>query len=119
MLWVDPFTSFGYGVVLTPMSNLFAARAGVAMFGGGTFCRADWPLGKVALDTEALTVSALFRSYRLPLADIDVIRTGLLTVQVEHHSRGIPPRVRLWGLGLFGRLRNAINQHRLPVPLRK
>lgn len=101
------------------MSSLFTARAGVAVLGGGRFSRADWPLGKVALDTEALTVNALFRSYRLPHADIDAIRPRLLTVQVEHHSRGIPPRVRVWGLRLFGRLRHAIDQHRLPVALKK
>ena len=74
---------------------IFTARAGVAVFGGGTFCRADWPLGKVALDASALTVDALFRSYRLPLADIDIISPGLLTVQVEHHARGVPPRIRV------------------------
>ncbi|MCX6929514.1 MAG: hypothetical protein NT154_40805 [Verrucomicrobia bacterium] len=100
------------------MSSLFSARAGVAVFGGGSFCRADWPLGKVALDTQALTLDALFRSYRLPLADIDARRRGLLTVQVEHHSHGIPPRVRIWGLRLFAGLRQAIDQHRLPVALK-
>ena len=97
------------------MSSLFSARAGVVVFGGGSFCRADWPLGKVVLDTQALTLDALFCSYRLPLADIDALRPGLLTVQVEHHSHGIPPRVRIWGLRLFARLRQAIDQHRLPV----
>ncbi len=100
------------------MSSLFTARAGVAVFGGGSFCRADWPLGKVALDAQALTVDALFRCYRLPLTDIDALRPGLLAVQVEHHSQGIPPRIRIWGLRLFGRLRQAIDQHRLPVALK-
>jgi hypothetical protein len=61
----------------------------------------------------------LFRSYRLPIADIDAIRPGLLTVQVEHHSPNIPPRVRVWGLGLFGRLRDAIGRHRLPVAIKE
>jgi hypothetical protein len=100
------------------MISLFSARVGVAVSGGGAFCRADWPLGKVALDTQTLTVDALFRSYRLPLADIDALRPGLFTVQIEHHSKGIPPRVQIWGLRLFGRLRQAIDQHRLPVELK-
>jgi hypothetical protein len=100
------------------MSSLFSARAGVAVFGAGSFSRADWPLGKVALDAQSLTVDALFQSYCVPLADIDALRRGLLTIQVEHHARGIPPRVRIWGLGLFGRLRKAIDQHRLPVAVK-
>jgi len=100
------------------MSSLFSARVGAAVSGGGAFCRADWPLGKVALDTETLTVHALFRTYRLPLADIEALRSALFTVEVEHHSRGIPTRVRIWGLRLFGRLRQAIDQHRLPVELK-
>ena len=105
-------------VSVIAMSSLFSARAGVAIVGGGFFCRADWPLGKVTLDAEALTVDVLFRSYSLPLADIDALRPGLLTVQFEHHARGIPPRVRIWGLRLFGRLRQAIGQHGLPVALK-
>jgi hypothetical protein len=100
------------------MKNLFSARAGVAVFGGGTFCHADWPLGKVILDTEGITIDAIFSSYRLPLAGIDRIRPGLLHVQIEHHVGDVPPRVRIWGLRLFRRLRGAIDQHGLKVEAR-
>ncbi len=101
------------------MNRVFSARAGVAVSGGGTFCRADWPLGKVTLDAEGLTIDALFSSYRLPLTSIDQIRPGLLTTQVEHHATDVPPRVRIWGLVLFRRLRHAVEHHDQMVKVRK
>lgn len=97
------------------MSPLFSSRAGIEVFGGGASCRASWPLGKIALDAEALTLNALVKSYRLSVADIDRVRGGLLMVEVEHHAPGVPGLVRLWGIRLFGRLREAIRRHQLRV----
>jgi hypothetical protein len=99
------------------MSPLFSSRVGISVVGGGAFCRASWPLGKITLDAEALTVDALFKSYRLRVADIDRVRRGLLTVDVEHHAPGVPRLVRLWGVRLFARLRKAIRRHQLRVEM--
>jgi hypothetical protein len=60
-------------------------------------------------------VDALFQSYRLRVTDIDRVRRGLLVVEVEHHAPGVPGPVRLWGIRLFGRLREAIQRHQLRV----
>jgi hypothetical protein len=57
----------------------------------------------------------MFKSYRLRIADIDYVRGGLLTVNVEHHAPDVPGLVRLSGIGLFGRLREAIQRHHLGV----
>ena len=97
------------------MDILFSSRAGIALFGGGAFCRADWPLGKITLDREALTLDALFKSYRLSLADIDSIRPGLLSVEIPHHAHGVPESVQIWGFFLFRRLRKTIHHHQLKV----
>ena len=97
------------------MSPLFSSRAGISVVGGRAFCGASWPLGKITLDAEALTVDGLFRSYRVRVADIDRVRRGLLTVYVEHHAPGVPGLVRLWGIRLFARLREAIQRHQLRI----
>ena len=97
------------------MSPLFSSRAGISVVGSGAFCRASWPLGKITLDAEALTVDALFKSYRLRVTDIDRVRRGLLTVDVEHHAPGVPGLVRLWGIRLFARLRDTIQRNQLKV----
>jgi hypothetical protein len=107
--------AFGNIALVAEMNSLFSTRAGVAVFGDVTSCRADWPLGKVTVDAEAITIDALFSSYRLPLAGVDCLRPGLLTVRVKHHAPGVPPRVRIWGLRLFRRLREVIHRHALRV----
>jgi len=97
------------------MSPLFSSRAGISVVGGGAFCRASWPLGKITLDAEALTVNALFKSYRIRVADIDRIRRGALTVNVEHHASGVPGVIQLWGIRLFSRIREVIQRHQLGI----
>ena len=97
------------------MSPLFSSRAGISVVGGGAYCRTSWPLGKVTLDTDVLIVDGLFKSYRLPLADIDRTRAGLLIVDVQHHAAGVPGSVKLWGVRLFQRLRNAVRRHQLRI----
>jgi hypothetical protein len=51
----------------------------------------------------------------LRIADIDCIRGGLLTVEIEHHAPGVPGVVRLSGIRLFSRLREVIARHALRV----
>jgi hypothetical protein len=97
------------------MSPLFSSRAGISVIGGGVLCSATWPLGKITLDAETLTIDAIFKSYRLRIVDIDYVRGGLFTMNVEHHSPDVPGLVRLSGIGLFGRLREAIQRHQLRV----
>jgi hypothetical protein len=97
------------------MSPFFSSRAGIAVVGDGASCRASWPFGKITLNAEALTLDGLLGSYRLRIADIDCIRGGLLTVEIEHHAPGIPGMVRLSGFRLFSRLRDVIAQHQLRV----
>jgi hypothetical protein len=97
------------------VKSLFSSRAGISVVGGGAFCRASWPLGKITLDAEALTLEALFKSYRLRVVDIDRVRGGSLTVDIEHHAQGVPGLVQLWGIRLFGRLREAIQRHHLSI----
>ena len=97
------------------MNELFSSRAGISVVGGGAFRRASWPLARITLDAEALTVDALFKSYRLRVADIDRIRRGLLTVDVEHHAPDVPGVIRLWGVRLFSRIREVIQRHQLRI----
>jgi hypothetical protein len=97
------------------MHPLFSSRAGIVIVGGGASCRATWPLGKVTLNADTLTVDALFRSHQLRLADIDCIRGGWFTVEIEHHAPDVPGMVRLSGIRLFSRLREAIARHQLRV----
>jgi hypothetical protein len=99
------------------MSSLFCSRAGISVVGGGAFCRADWPLGKITLDAQALSVDALFKSYWVRLADIDCIRRRFLTVDVEHHASDVPGVIRLWGIRLFTRLREVIQRHQLRIEM--
>ena len=95
--------------------TLFSSRAGIAVVGGGAACRASWPFGKITLNAEALTLDALLGSYHLRLADIDCVRGGFLTVEIEHRAPGIPGMVRLCGFRLFSRLREVIARHQLGV----
>jgi len=95
--------------------TLFSSRAGIAVVGDGVSCRASWPLGKITLNAEALTLDGLLGSYRLCIADIDCIRGGLLTVEIEHHAPGVPGMVRLSGIRLFSRLREVIARYQLRV----
>jgi hypothetical protein len=97
------------------MSPPFSSRAGISIVGGGVFCRASWPLGKITLDAEALTVNALFKSYRVRVADIDRIRRRLLMVDVEHHASDVPGVIQLWGIRLFSRICEVIQQHQLRI----
>ncbi len=97
------------------MNTLFSSRAGLEVASGGAFHRADWPLGKVTLDQEALTVGSLFTSYRLRFVDIDRISPALFFVEIHHHASGVPESVRVWGIFLFRRLREAIQRHQLMV----
>ena len=97
------------------MNTLFSSRAGLEVVGGGAFHRADWPLGKITLDDEALTVGSLFKSHRLRFVDIDRISTALFFIEIHHHATGVPESVRVWGIFLFRRLREAIQRHQLIV----
>ena len=100
------------------MSSLFSSRAGITTFDGSAVCRATWPLGSVTLDNEALTLNAWFKSYRLRFADIECLRVGFLSIEIQHHASDVPENVRIWGIGLFGRLREAIHRHQLKIEVR-
>ena len=67
------------------------------------------------MDGESVTIDAVLNSYRLFFSDIDRIRFGWLTVLIEHHASDVPSLVRVWGFRLSRRLREAIQQHHLPV----
>ena len=98
---------------------LFSSRAGISVFGEGVACRADWPIGRIMLDDESMTLNALFRSYRLSFGDIDSIRFGWLTILIVHHASGVPGLVKIWGLRLSRRLRESIEPHQLQIRLEK
>jgi hypothetical protein len=97
------------------MSPLFSSRAGISVMGGGVSCSASWPLGKITLSAEALTMDTLLKSYRLRVTDIDCVRRALLSVEIKHHAPDVPGLVRVWGIGLFGRLRETIQRHQLRI----
>ena len=97
------------------MATLFSSRASVEIYGRGAACRANWPLGSIAFDAESFTFGALLRSYRLRVQDIDHIKFGGLSAQFIHHASDVPSLVRIWGLRLPGRLKDAIQQHHLEV----
>ena len=102
---------------MPPLSPVFSGRAGVYVVGGGAFSRATWPLGRVILDAEDLTVGTFLRSYRVRVADIDRIRRGMFSVIVEHHAADVPGLIQLTGFRLFSRLQEAIQQHHLKVEM--
>jgi hypothetical protein len=99
------------------MVHLFSSRAGIVVIGGGVYCSASWPLGKITLDTTSLTINALFMSYSLSIAQIDRIRGGFLGIRVEHHSPDVPRSVSFWGFRLFHRLREAIERNKINVKI--
>jgi hypothetical protein len=88
------------------------------MFDGSAICRATWPLGSVMLDNEAVTLNALFRTYRLRFVDIDCVRDGWLSIEIQHHASDVPETVRIWAIGLSRRLREAIHRHQLKIEVK-
>ena len=97
------------------MSTLLSSRAGVWIYGEGVACRVSWPLASLELDVDSLILNGMLRSYTLPLQDIDSIRFGWFTTQINHHAPAVPSLVRISGFGLSRRLREAIGQNNLPI----
>ena len=100
------------------MATLFSSRAGIEIFGEGVACRASWPLGSVEFDAESFTFTALIKSYRLSLQDIEHLEFGWQGIQFVHHNSDVPSLVRIRGFGLSRRLQEAIQQHHLGVQVR-
>jgi hypothetical protein len=97
------------------MDILFSSRAGIYTSGKIGFCRATWPLGSIRLDAESLTLGVFFTSYRLNFGDIDCIRFGWVDNAIIHHASNVPSTILISGFNLARRLREAIQQHQLPV----
>ena len=97
------------------MNVLLSSRAGISVYGGGVACSASWPLGSIELNEDSLILNALLRSFTLPLQDIESIRFGWLSTQINHHAPAVPSLVRISGFGLSRRLREAIVQNNLPI----
>jgi len=97
------------------MDPLFSSRAGIRAYGERGVIRADWPLGKIMLNAESLGIDALWKKFELPFSKIERLQMGWMNVRVIHHAPGVPSSIKIFGIGLPGRLRKAIAEHNLPV----
>jgi hypothetical protein len=78
--------------------------------------KASWPLGKLALYREHLTIGALIREYHLDYTDVKCIRRGLLfTVRIEHDDAIVPEYVFMQGWFLLTAIRQAVRANGLRV----
>jgi hypothetical protein len=85
------------------------------MYGEGRFLKASWPLGKIELDSETLTIDVLSNRFQLQFSQIERFKMGRTEVRVIHHASGVPDSIIVSGWWLPRRLRQAIAAHNLPV----
>ena len=97
------------------LKELFSSRAGFGLIDGQALCRADWPIGKLMLDKQALTLDALFVSYRIPLRDVSRIQSPIVSFRIEYHKEGLPKTIEVWGWRLFKRLRDAAGRNSISL----
>ena len=76
----------------------------------------SWPLGKLSLFRDRLEIKGLLLpTVTLQFDEIDIIRSSLLRVMVEHDNEDVPDYVALTGWGLSGAVRDAVRRNNLPV----
>jgi hypothetical protein len=93
----------------------FESRAGILVTGNGEYCKISWPLGKVTVDPNGLTLETHFKQYRLAFTEIEAVRKGWLEIQIQHRSSGVPEYVKVCGFRLFRRLQDSPWAKRLPL----
>ncbi len=78
--------------------------------------KASWPLGKLALYRDHLTIGSFMRTYRLDYADVKRIRKTLLfSVQIEHDDGTVPGCVFMQGWFLLNSIRQAVRANGLRI----
>jgi hypothetical protein len=100
--------------------TLFSAAAGLQVFGGGYAAKASWPLARINLDADSLTLAMPMKTFVLRLDEIDSIRFRWMYIDVTHHAPDVPMGVWITGFGWSGLaagLRRTILQNGLPIRL--
>jgi len=87
------------------------------MYGDGPFLKASWPLGKIELNSEVLTIDVLLKRFQLQFSQIERFKMGWTEVRVIHDASGVPDSIIVSGWWLPRRLRQTIAAHNLPVQL--
>ena len=109
-----------------PTTPVFTQRVGVRIYPSGFYVtgwgshherlKASWPLGKLALYRDHLTIGALIRTYHLNYTDVKRISRGLLfSVQIEHDDASVPGCMFMHGWFLMTAIQQAVRANGLRV----
>jgi hypothetical protein len=64
------------------------------------FTEADWPLARIIIKEDRITITSLIESFEIESGQVVEFKTGLLTTRVHFMRNGERENVLLYGFGL-------------------
>lgn len=84
----------------------------------GSYCKTSWPFGKLTMWSQQLELSAFLVQYEVPLAAIQFIKAGSLTMEIVHNHPSAPSTLWISGFWLRKALETAIRRQNLLIVLK-